>query len=141
MANRIRQGDEPADFPSAQLFRLQKVSQLTEQTLLPPRKKRAPHQPEAHVVIEIPEELKRQLREKNLERLKKTITRDKVREYVYKRLRNREHMGIEKLAPATLEEFIYLTYVYLYGYDGLAGYRLIRGEENRIIAVGDYRFQ
>ncbi|MCW2278487.1 Wadjet anti-phage system protein JetA family protein [Heliophilum fasciatum] len=123
------------------LFRLQRLGQLHEASLLPPRKRRQPHRPEEHVVIEVPEELRRQMKQQNLERMKKTITREKVRAYVLAQLGEREQMSIVELAPTTMEEFLYLHYVYLYGYDVQAGYRLARSSENRILAIGDYRFQ
>lgn len=115
------------------------LSQLSEPCLLPARKKRSPHQAEDVEVIDIPEELKSELREKSFAKMRQSITREKVKAYVLERLGKRENMGIAELAPQNLEEFLYLTYVYLYGYDGAAGYTLER-ESNRILDIGGYRF-
>lgn len=123
-----------------ELFRILNLGHLTKESLLTPRTKRAPHRPEEHVVVPIPEELRQQLREENLKRMRNVITREKVRNYVMDRLGDREEMGVEELAPSTVEEFLYLTFTYLYGYDGMAGFRLVRGDSNRILQIGRYRF-
>lgn len=115
------------------------ISQLLDSSLLPARKKRAPLQPADYEVLEIPEGLKHQLREKSLAKMRRSLSRDKVRSYVLERLGQREEMGISELAPQTLEEFLYLTYVYLYGYDGETGYILDRSNK-RILDIGGYRF-
>ncbi|ABZ83562.1 hypothetical protein HM1_1012 [Heliomicrobium modesticaldum Ice1] len=132
--------DAAAEAALSRLFRLLRLRHLTEDSLFTPRRKRAPHQPEARVIVEIPEELKRELREKDLARMRRAITRDKVKAFVLEHMGARKEIGIEELAPTTVEEFLYLVYTYLYGYDGKAGYRLIRGKENRVIEMGDYRF-
>lgn len=115
------------------------ISQLSDSSLLPARKKRAPLEPADYEVLEIPEELKNKLREKSLAQMRQSISRDKVRAYVLDRLGERDEMGITELAPHNLEEFLYLTYVYLYGYDGETGYILDR-RNNRLLDVGGYRF-
>ncbi|MEW6275469.1 MAG: Wadjet anti-phage system protein JetA family protein [Bacillota bacterium] len=139
--NGRRDGDgAPVDAELSLLFRLQQVTHLTEQSLFAPRKKPAQHQPEVHKVPEIPEEVRKQLRENSVERLRKVVTREKIREYVYGRLGNRTEMGIEELAPKNMEEFIYLAYVYLYGYEESSGYRLVKEGFNRVLSIGDYRF-
>jgi hypothetical protein len=125
---------------SPELFRLLSLEHLTEQSLLTPRTKRAPHRPDEHVVVPVPEELRQKLREEDLQRMRNAITREKVRDYVLGRLGDREEMGMEELAPTTVEEFLYLTFTYLYGYDGTAGFRLVRGDGNRILQIGRYRF-
>lgn len=123
-----------------ELFYLLEINHLTEHSLLSPRKKRGPHQPEHYVPIEIPEELKKQLRDQNINRIKKAINREKVNKYVSDRLGGRREMGMEELAPKTMDEFLYMLYVYLYGYDGMACYKLVRGEGNRILTIAGYRF-
>lgn len=115
------------------------IAQLSDSSILPARKKRAPHQPADYEIIEIPQELKNELREKSLTKMRQSISREKVRAYVLERLGEREAMEIAELAPANLEEFLYLTYVYLYGYDEGAGYTLVR-QNNRILEIGGYRF-
>lgn len=115
------------------------LSQLGEPSLFTARKKRAPHQAEEVEIFEISDELKSELREKSLNKMRQSITREKVRDYIQEHLGERETMGIAELAPQNLEEFLYLTYVYLYGYDGGAGYTLER-ENNRILVIGSYRF-
>ncbi len=140
MAAGIRRGDLAADDCLPGLFNLMRLNQLSEQSLYIPRRRRAPHRPEPQVVVAVPEELKRQLREQNLQRMRQAITREKVSAYVLGRLGERREMGIEELAPTNMEEFLYLLYVYLYGYDGLAGYRLVPEGANRILDIGGYRF-
>ncbi|ACL18733.1 Wadjet anti-phage system protein JetA family protein [Desulfitobacterium hafniense] len=115
------------------------LSQLSEPSVFTPRKKRLPHQAEDIEVIQLSPELKAQLREESLSKMRRNITREKVRDYVLAHLGQRETMGIAELAPQNLEEFLYLTYVYLYGYDGGAGYTLER-EYNRVLEIGGYRF-
>jgi len=115
------------------------LSQLGEPSLYTPRRKRVLHQAEKVEVIEIPDELKLKLREESLNKMRQSITREKVRDYVIEHLGVRETMGIAELAPQNLEEFLYLTYVYLYGYDGGTGYTLER-ENNRVLEIGGYRF-
>jgi len=134
------QGQAFVDAELLALFRLQRVTHLTEQSLLPPRKKPVQHQPEVHKVPEISEEIRKQLREKSVERLRKAITREKIREYVNDHLGNRAEMSIEELAPETIEDFIYLIHVYLYGYEGSSGYRLVREGINKVLSIGDYWF-
>lgn len=140
LSGRMRMGDQAVDNvlgPDGLHFLT--LAHLAEPSLLPVRKKRAPHQPAACEVVEIPEELKAELRAKSLNKMRQSITRDKIKAYVLERLGEREEMGIVELVPRNLEEFLYLTYVYLYGYDGLAGYTLKR-EDNRVLDVGGYRF-
>jgi len=115
------------------------LSQLTDSSLLPARKKHAPHQPQDYEVVKISEELKSELRSKSLTKMRQSITRDKIRTFVLEKLGERETMGIEELAPKNMEEFLYLTYIYLYGYDGKTGYTLAR-ENNRILDIGGYHF-
>ena len=122
------------------LFRLLELNFLMEQSLLTPRTKRAPHKPEEYVVIPLSDELKEKIREENLARLEKTITREKVQKYVFSKLGNRKQMRLEELAPTTAEEFLFLAYTYLYGYDKAAGFRLERSSEDRVLLVGKYRF-
>lgn len=72
--------------------------------------------------------------------MKRAMTREKVRRYVLGRMNGREEIRVEDLAPADAEEFLSLVFVYLYGYDGKSGYRLIRSEEDLLIQTGAYRF-
>lgn len=134
-----RIGEDSFDLPRT-LFRVLDLQQIQEASLLTPRTKRPPHEAAEHVVVPVSDELKQKLREANLERMKRAITREKVRDYVLKRMGGREEIRIEELAPETVDEFLYLTFVYLYGYDGKAGYRLIKGKENRVLQIGNYRF-
>lgn len=122
------------------LFALRQVRALSEQSLLPPRRKRAPHQPDVHVTVEVPEHVLEELRSKNLERMRKAVTRKKVEEYVLGRMGERMEMELEELAPHNAEQFIMLGYVYLYGSDGGTGFRIERSGTRRILIMGGYRF-
>ncbi|WP_338824848.1 hypothetical protein MHOCP_04160 [Moorella humiferrea] len=136
----IREGNLEVDSCLTGLFTLMRLNLINEQSLYTPRRRRTPHRPEPVVMVAVPEELKRQLREQSLERVRQAITREKVGAYVLGRMGTRREMGIAELAPQNMEEFLYLLYVYLYGYDGLAGYRLVADGENRVLDIGGYRF-
>ena len=129
------------DGPWPALFRLQQVETVTEGSLFTPRRKRRVHQPAVHVVQPIPEEWRKQLRRENVERLKQAITRKKVEQYVLSRLGEREEMELAELAPTNLEEFLLLTYTYLFGQDGDSAFQLKRSSVRQILQVGPYRFQ
>lgn len=122
------------------LFRLHRVNHLSEKSLHTPRKKKEPHQAQPHIVVPIPEEIKKKLREHNIKRLENAITKQKVHAFVLERLGDRKEMGMHELAPKTMEEYIYLPYVYLYGYDSNSEYRLVRKKDQRILHIGEYRF-
>lgn len=122
------------------LFRLHQLRTVTPSSLFPPRQKREPHKPEQHRTVPIPEEVRKQLREEQVERMRKAITRKKVDDFVMHRLGEREQMDMAELAPTSVEEFLYLTYVYLYGHDGGSSFRLKRRKDKSIINVGPYRF-
>lgn len=122
------------------LFALRQVRMLSEPSLLPPRRKRAPHQPEAHVVVDMPAHVREELRGKNAEKIRKAVTRKKVDDYVLGKLGGRPEMEMQELAPRTVEEFILLGYVYLYGSDGGSGFKIKRNPERQVMLVGGYRF-
>ncbi|MFC5404312.1 Wadjet anti-phage system protein JetA family protein [Cohnella soli] len=123
-----------------ELFALRQSSLLDESSLYTPRRKRAPHQPEKHVTVPVPEELKEELRQANLARMRKAITRKKVDAYVQERLYGRSEMELAELVPGNVEEFLMLTYVYLYGQDGSSAFRVERSGERTILHIGGYRF-
>ncbi len=122
------------------LNRLQHIQILNEGSLLPVRKKRLPHHPEEHRVVPIPDEVRERLRNEQLERMAKAVTRKKVDDFVFAQLQNRDSMEIAELAPRNVEEVLLLTYVYLYGQDGGSSYRIERSQERVILHVGPYRF-
>ncbi|RAU92173.1 Wadjet anti-phage system protein JetA family protein [Paenibacillus sp. YN15] len=122
------------------LSRLQHIQVLNEGSLLPVRRKRLPHQPEEHLVLPIPDEVREQLRSERIERLRKAVTRKKVDDFVLLRLQNKDHIEIAELAPRDVEEVLLLTYVYLYGQDGGSPYRIERNQERVILHAGPYRF-
>jgi hypothetical protein len=72
--------------------------------------------------------------------MRRSVTRKKVEQFVLERLGNREEMEMRELAPETAEQFLLLTYVYLYGQDGSSVFRLRRNENRTIIHIGPYRF-
>lgn len=131
--------DGGEELPSG-LVRLQSIDQLTEGSLYAPRKPRRPHQPSQHFVLPVSDELRRAQRQQNLARLQKAITREKVQAYVLERLGERQEMEMLELAPTNLDEYLYLAAVYLYGYDGRAGYRLQRSSSRATLLVGDFVF-
>jgi hypothetical protein len=131
--------DSSAVIPN-EAFRLQSLALLNEHSLYSPRQRRQPHRPTEHRVLPVPPELRELQRQENLERLRKVITREKVQRYVLDRLGERRSMSVEELAPEDIEQFLYLAAVYLYGYDGQAGYRLERGEKSVTLQVGPYIF-
>lgn len=122
------------------LSRLQRIRFLNEGSLLSVRKKRIPHQPREHYVLPIPGEVREQLREERIERMRKAITRKKVDDFVLSRLQNKNNMEIAELAPQNVEEVLLLTYVYLYGQDGGSPYQIERSKDRLILHAGPYRF-
>jgi Family of unknown function (DUF5716) len=122
------------------VFRLNRVDHLSERSLLTPRKKKAVHQAQTHIVVPVSEEVKKKIRDTNIKRLENAINRQKVNAFVMERLGGREEMGMSELAPKTVEEYIYLPFVYLYGYEQHSEYKLVRNKEKRILHIGDYRF-
>lgn len=122
------------------VFRLNRVDHLSEKSLLTPRKKKAVHQAQTHIVVPVSEEVKKKIRDTNMKRLENAITRKKINAFVLERLDGRDEMGMSELAPKTVEEYIYLPFVYLYGYDQHSEYKLVRSQEKRILHIGEYRF-
>lgn len=49
-------------------------------------------------------------------------------------------MELLELAPGSIDEFLLLSYVYLYGQDGGSVFQLKRNRERCILHVGRYRF-
>lgn len=133
-------GKSPPSDEEDRIFAIRQVRSLSEQSLLPPRRKRAPHQPEAHIVIEIPEHIRQEMKEKSAEKMRKAVTRKKVNDYVLQKLNGRAEMELAELAPQTAEEFILLAYVYLYGSDGGSAFRIQRRTERQLLIIGNYRF-
>jgi hypothetical protein len=134
----INFSDEGEDGP--RLFRLQQMEQLNEGSLYTPRQRRQPHQPERHIVIDIPREWKDELHQAALARMRRSITRKKVERFVLERMGERSQMEMRELAPKTLEELLLLTYVYLYGQDGSSAFSLQRNDQRVIVQMGPYRF-
>lgn len=122
------------------IFAIRQIRALSDHSLLPPRRKRAPHQAEAHIVIDMPEHIRQELKEKSVEKMRKAITRKKVNEYILQKLDGRTEMELIELAPHNAEEFILLGYVYLYGNDGGSSFRLQRRTDRQVLVIGNYRF-
>lgn len=121
-------------------FQLLNIDHLGENSLLTPRKKRAPFIPEEHEEEELDEERKRELMLENQKRLQRAVTREKIRGYVLERMNGKEEIQIKDLTPTNSDEFLLMIYVYLYGYDGKSGFRLIRKEGDLLIQDNMYRF-
>lgn len=124
----------------SEIFSLQRVHQISEKSLYTPKKPPIPFKPAPHVVVPIPEELKRELKNKQLINLQNTITMDKTCEYVFFRMGDKNEISIEELAPTNFEEFLYLAHVYLYGYQKRSPFTLIRSKDDRILRIGPYFF-
>ena len=122
------------------LFALRQVKAISEYSLLTPRRKKPPHEPDVHVTIDIPEDEIKKLRNRNLDRLRKAMTRAKIDEFVLGRMGKRMEMELSELSPSSAEEVIMLGYVYLYGSDGGSGFRIVRSGVRKILLVGGYRF-
>ncbi len=122
------------------LFAINQVRGWSEQSLLPPRRRRMAHQPETHVTVPIPAHVMEELRQRNVEKMRKAITRKKVDDYVMTRLGDRKRMELIELAPSSAEEFLMLGYVYLYGSDGGSRFSLDRQGKRQTVSVGRYRF-
>lgn len=123
------------------IFQLHTTQLLSESSLLTPRVKKAVHEPMKHTVIAVSEEVKHAVRTKNLKKLEAAITREKIDRYVLGRLADRSEMGMAELVPRTIEEYVYLPFVYLYGYEKKASYSLIRKQEDQMLHIGHYKFK
>jgi hypothetical protein len=56
------------------------------------------------------------------------------------RLEGRTEMELAELTPGNAEEFLMMTYIYLYGQDGGSAFQIQRSEERVILQMGEYRF-
>ncbi|GIP33619.1 Wadjet anti-phage system protein JetA family protein [Paenibacillus sp. J2TS4] len=122
------------------IFSLRQVKTLQEQSLLPPRRMRVLHQPETHIVVDLPEHVRNELKEKSAQKMRKAVTRKKVNDYVLQKLDGRRQMELVELAPQSAEEYILLGYIYLYGSDGGSVFHIQRNPGRQILVIGNYRF-
>lgn len=122
------------------IFSVRQVKSLQEQSLLPPRRIRALHQPEAHIVVELPEHVRNELKEKSAQKMRKAVTRKKVNDYVLQKLNGRKEMELVELAPQSAEEYVLLGYIYLYGSEGGSAFQVQRNPDRQILVIGNYRF-
>ena len=110
------------------LFRLQTMDMLLPNSRYVPRKKRVlRHNTEASV-REVDAQLRARVRRESAERVARGISRQKIEAWILEVLGQRGSMEIgELLGLLRAEEnpdFLQLLYVYLYGHDKLAKYRL-----------------
>ena len=125
---------------TAEAFSLFGVAQLTNSSLLPPRKKRPPLDPQTPVEFVIPAQLRQQQRELNLTRLSNAITPAKVANFILARMGDRELISMADLAPSSTEDFVHMAFAYLYGNDGKSGYKIRRSPDAPLTRHGPYTF-
>lgn len=124
---------------SPEFVRLAGNQILTEGSLFAPRQKRPPHEPQVHEIVVLDGALREELRQANIEKIKKSISRKKVDEFVLSRMGERQSIELKELAPQSIEELIMLSYIYLYGHDGGSAFQ-IDSKERVIVIVGPFRF-
>lgn len=110
------------------LFRLQTMDMLLPNSRYVPRKKRVLHPNTEASVREVDAQLRARVRRESAERVARGISRQKIEAWILEVLGQRGSMEIgELLGLLRAEEnpdFLQLLYVYLYGHDELAKYRL-----------------
>ncbi|QNH53892.1 hypothetical protein H1B31_08465 [Selenomonas timonae] len=119
----------------ARLFRLQAMDMLLPSSRYVPRKKRILEPAAATPVRSIDEELRARVRRESAERVARGISRQKIEAWILDVLGQRGSMEIEELLTILREtaepDLLQLLYVYLYGHDELAKYRLGKHKEIR----------
>ena len=112
----------------SRLFRLQAMDMLLPSSRYVPRKKRILEPAVTTPVRSVDEELRQRVRRESAERVARGISRQKIEAWILDVLGQRGSMEIgELLGLLRAEEnpdFLQLLYVYLYGHDELAKYRL-----------------
>ena len=111
-----------------QLFRLQTTEMLLPSSRYVPRKKRVLEPAAPTPVRSVDEELRARVRQESAERVARGISRQKIEAWILDVLGSRDAMEIEELLTRLREEknpdLTHLLYVYLYGHDDPARYRL-----------------
>ncbi|OEF97148.1 Wadjet anti-phage system protein JetA family protein [Desulfuribacillus alkaliarsenatis] len=122
------------------LIQLNHIAPISRKSFYSPRTKREEHTPEKHVIKNIPDELKNQIKKDQIDRFKKSINKKKVEQFIFDKLKNRSEMEIKELSPTSLEEYLMLGYVFLYGNDKGTRFCIRRSTDRVIISIGQYRF-
>lgn len=122
------------------LVHLNELQFLYEKSFLTPRNRRPVHRPNIHHVIDVPIEWKEEKINHYKARLKRQITPEKVEKFVNEKLGDRERMEMREFIPETLDQYLMVGYVFLYGADSESAYRIERKEEREIVQIGEYRF-
>ena len=119
----------------SRLFRLQAMDMLLPASRYVPRKKRILEPAAATPVRDVDEALRARVRRESAERVARGISRQKIEAWILEVLGQRGSMEIEELLTLLREtaepDLLQLLYVYLYGHDELAKYRLGRHKEIR----------
>ena len=115
------------------IFRLQTTNMLLPSSRYVPRKKRV-LRPNTDIPIRsIDETLRERVRRESAERVARSISRQKIETWILNVLGQRSSMKIGELLALLREtespDLLQLLYVYLYGYDDWAKYRLGKNKE------------
>lgn len=115
------------------IFRLQTTNMLLPSSRYVPRKKRV-LRPNTDIPIRsIDETLRERVRRESAERVARSISRQKIETWILNVLGQRSSMEIGELLALLREtespDLLQLLYVYLYGYDDWAKYRLGKNKE------------
>ena len=120
-------------------FELIQFTPLHEKSFYTPRKKRELLTPTKQITYEIPLEWKEKAKEAYLIKFKSSINRRKVEEFVARQIGSRPTMEIHELNLESVEDYLYLAHLFLYGHDKGSAYRLMNKNNRVIIQIGDYR--
>ena len=134
------QGQEIEGLP--RLFHLQTMNMLLPSSRYVPRKKRVLEPSAGTPVREVDETLRERVRRESAERVARGISRQKIEAWILDVLGQRSSMEIRELLSRLREEgnpdLLQLLYVYLYGHDDLAKYRL--GKDKDIEEMDTLRY-
>lgn len=128
------------EFEIPPIYLMNDIQFIHEKSLLTPRNRRPPHQSEIHHVVAIPDEWKEKNIQDYKERLRKQITREKVEDFVNQMLGTRDSMEVREIVPESLEQYLMIGFVLLYGADSGTKFRIHRKVEREIVEVGEYRY-
>ena len=115
------------------IFRLQTTNMLLPSSRYVPRKKRVLRPNTDTPIRSVDETLRERVRRESAERVARSISRQKIETWILNVLGQRSSMEIGELLALLREtespDLLQLLYVYLYGYDDWAKYRLGKNKE------------
>lgn len=115
------------------IFRLQTTNMLLPSSRYVPRKKRVLRPNTDTPIRSVDETLRERVRRESAERVARSISRQKIETWILNVLGQRSSMKIGELLALLREtespDLLQLLYVYLYGYDDWAKYRLGKNKE------------